>query len=284
MSETRARDVRLRGCRVLVVDTETTGLGDDAQIVEVAAVVMDQGAVVEEVATLVNPGWPIPAAATEIHGITDAMVARAPSFEELAPRLHARIQAADVVVAYNAAYDAGRINAELRACDADWRIDPNTWLDPLVFARWRLPHLRSRRLGALAALLGVEAGMAHRALGDAQTTARVWPEMVGRHLISPFVEDALRHQAIIARKLDAEREQYGTWLYDQGLREGNPNAGMLHVACGEACGVALAEADAGLVRWMLDKARDRGPAGAVHALEAEVARRSTQVKMKWEAE
>ena len=67
----------------LILDTETTGLGDDAEVVELA-VIDCAGAVLLD--TLVRPSGPVPAEAAAIHGITDAMLADAPTWSEI----HAR--------------------------------------------------------------------------------------------------------------------------------------------------------------------------------------------------
>ena len=87
--------------RVAVVDTETTGLGDDARIVEIAVVQMRFGLVVKRWSSLVNPGVPIPPEATAVHGITDAMVAGAPQIEALAPQIAAAFDGAEVIAGYN---------------------------------------------------------------------------------------------------------------------------------------------------------------------------------------
>ena len=87
----------------LYLDTETTGLSAAAgdRIVEVA-IVNDVGKVLLN--TLVNPDRSIPPRATEIHGITDAMVANAPSYDSVWRELH-RIVSGEHLIIYNAAYD-----------------------------------------------------------------------------------------------------------------------------------------------------------------------------------
>jgi DNA polymerase-3 subunit epsilon len=104
--------VELAACQeVVYLDTETTGLGTDAEVVEVA--VVDQaGEVVFE--SLVRPTRPIPAEATAVHGIGDADVAGAPTFAEIAPAL-ARAILGRVLVIYNRDYDVRLLKQTARA-------------------------------------------------------------------------------------------------------------------------------------------------------------------------
>ncbi len=86
---------------VVILDTETTGLGPDAEIVQIAVI---DAAGITLLDTLVRPTRSIPPDATRVHGITDAMVAEAPTFAELAPLLYSLIGGRRVVI-YNASYD-----------------------------------------------------------------------------------------------------------------------------------------------------------------------------------
>ena len=77
----------------LILDTETTGLDDDAEVVELA-VIDCAGTVLLD--TLVRPSGPVPAEAAAIHGITDAMLADAPTWSEIHARfcdLHRHLRA-----------------------------------------------------------------------------------------------------------------------------------------------------------------------------------------------
>lgn len=96
-----ARDLLARTDWV-VLDTETTGLDDDAEAVQISVVAPD-GAIV--FGTLLKPTKPIPAEATRIHGITNEVVATAPVFPDVRDRL-AELLTGVTVVAYNAAFDS----------------------------------------------------------------------------------------------------------------------------------------------------------------------------------
>lgn len=134
----------------VVLDAETTGLGA-AFLVEVSVVAVDGTVLLD---TLVDPGMPIPAAATAIHGITDAMVIGAPRFADVLPEL-TRLMLGRRVVIYNAAFDRGILRTELdrhyrlvepsTAPDREWAEHPSTswWMRWLrtecamhEYARW----------------------------------------------------------------------------------------------------------------------------------------------------
>jgi Exonuclease len=91
-----------------VLDTETTGLGD-AWMVEVAVVDVTGRVLID---TLVNPQVPIPADATAIHGITDEMIAAAPTFSEILPDL-TRVLHGRRTGIYNEEFDCGILRGEL---------------------------------------------------------------------------------------------------------------------------------------------------------------------------
>lgn len=86
----------------VILDTETTGVDGEAEAVQIS-VVSPSGELVLN--TLVRPTRPISTEATAINGITDAMVATAPSFPEIAGELY-RVCHQKMVVAYNAAFDS----------------------------------------------------------------------------------------------------------------------------------------------------------------------------------
>src|SRR5258706_7356923 len=90
-----------------IVDLETTGAHPAwDRVTEIAVVEVQDGEVVSEWSTLVNPGTSIPPAIQALTGITNAMVADAPSFEDLAPDLLERLEG-PVFVAHNARFDYG---------------------------------------------------------------------------------------------------------------------------------------------------------------------------------
>jgi len=162
----------LHGTRLVAVDTETTGF-DPAQghgVVEVACVVLEGGEIGETWSTLVRPGRPIPPDATAIHGITDAMVRESPRPAQVAAELRRRC-GAEPLVFHNAPFDLPFLAALMRQGEQPPLLNPV--VDTLGLARG-LFDPGGNALGALAVRLGLPAETAHRALGDALTTARLF--------------------------------------------------------------------------------------------------------------
>jgi DNA polymerase-3 subunit epsilon len=155
----------------VVVDLESTGGAPEGSgIIEIGAVRVECGRLTETFATLVNPGHPIPPFVSQLTGITDAMVAAAPSLTGVLPRFLA-FASGGVLVAHNAAFDVGQLRAAARML-ADHPLDPPT-LCTLRLARRLMPGLRHRSLDALAAVLGIGCAGRHRALPDARIAAEI---------------------------------------------------------------------------------------------------------------
>lgn len=119
---------------VVVLDTETTGLEDDARIVDIAITDRNGTPILD---TLIDPQCPIPTAATDIHGITDSMVTGAPTFGQILERLTEALDGRRCLI-YNAPFDKGRLRHELsRHHQAAGHPDPRQaaadWMDAHVF-------------------------------------------------------------------------------------------------------------------------------------------------------
>lgn len=164
--------------RLLVLDTETTGF-DPAQghvLVEVARVDIEGGVLGATWSSLVRPGRPIPPDATAVHGITDVMVANAPTAAELGVELMASIVGRPLVF-HNAPFDLPFLNALMAAHGGGPLLNPV--VDTLGLARG-LFGPGGNSLSALARRLNLPAEPAHRALGDALTTARAFLVLADR--------------------------------------------------------------------------------------------------------
>jgi DNA polymerase-3 subunit epsilon len=162
----------LGGLSYAVVDVETTGGSPERghRITEVAVVEVRGGTITQEFQTLVNPGRPIPPRIAQLTGITEAMVAGAPFFEDVAGELLDWLQGR-VFVAHNAPFDWRFVAYQM--ADALGQVPEGPRLCTLQMARRLLPGLRRRNLDALAAHFGLDIPSRHRAHGDALATARV---------------------------------------------------------------------------------------------------------------
>jgi len=155
----------------VVLDLETTGLKPGpAAITEIAVVRIANGRLGEEFHTLVNPGRRVPAAITQLTGITDDMLRDQPRIDAVFPQLHAFLGSA-IIVAHNADFDLSFLNFDARRLLSAPLLNPS--LCTLRLARRLLLGLRSRSLDAVAANLGVSCLDRHRAQGDARITAEI---------------------------------------------------------------------------------------------------------------
>lgn len=156
-----------------VIDTETTGTGfaHGHRLTEVAAVRIRNGKIVDEFSTLLNPGRPIPPFITQLTGINDRMVAKAPAFEKIAPELLDFI-GDSVLVAHNAPFDRAFLDGEFAYAFNRRLLTP--FVCTVQLSRRLVPGLESYRLDSVTEHFGVAIENRHRALGDAEATARVF--------------------------------------------------------------------------------------------------------------
>jgi DNA polymerase-3 subunit epsilon len=161
----------LRSAEFVVVDLETVGgAPGPASIIEIGAVRVADGRLGEGFRTLVDPGRRIPVFVTGLTGITDAMVAGAPS---VAQALEQFLDFAGdrVLVAHNAAFDVRHLDAASRAWLGRSVAAPT--LCTMRLAQRLLRPLPRRSLDAVAARLGITCAGRHRALPDARIAAEI---------------------------------------------------------------------------------------------------------------
>lgn len=168
-----ALGVPLADLSLVVVDVETTGwLADDAELTEIGAVRLSGAQLTGEFCSLVRPASPIPEAITELTGITDDMVRRAP---RAAPALQAFLAFARgcVLVAHNAPFDVGFLTTACAASGLAW--PAMAVLDTAVLARLVLGSrdVPDYRLASLARYFATRTTPCHRALADAKATGEV---------------------------------------------------------------------------------------------------------------
>ena len=156
----------------VIVDLETTGLqpGLDS-IIEIGAVKVIDGKIVDEWNTLVDPGIFLPEITTNITGITTEMVKGQPKFAEIADEYLKFIGDGSIFVAHNVDFDREFVNAHLEKDNLSKMTQP--YMCTFKLAKRVHPNLSKYSLGALSELFDVELPQAHRALHDARATAEL---------------------------------------------------------------------------------------------------------------
>lgn len=160
-------------------DTETTGLHPGSEgLVELAAVRFDLLTGGKEYfQTMINPGMPIPWAATRVHGITDDMVFDAPPIKDALPSFYQFLEGA-IPVAHNAPFDIGFL--ALHSLRSGIEPPETPILDSCMFSRRVCTEMPSHKLQSLVEAFGIAEGTFHRALADAKSCMEVFRKVVGR--------------------------------------------------------------------------------------------------------
>ena len=155
----------------VVFDIETTGFSPvNNRIIEIGAVKVRDGQILERFSTFVNPRVPIPFEIEKLTGIGDVMVMDAPAIEEVLPEFLDFARDC-VLVAHNASFDMSFIteNAAAQGFPTDF-----TYLDTMVMSRVLLPSQNKHTLDALCKTFGVVLENHHRAVDDAEATAHIF--------------------------------------------------------------------------------------------------------------
>ncbi len=154
-----------------IIDIETTGaVYKYGKITEIAIYVHNGTEVTETFSSLINPEMDIPLPITRLTGITNAMVAGAPKFYEIA-RAVAEITAGRTFVAHNVNFDYQFIKEEFSRLGYDFN---RKKLCTVQLSRKLLPGYASYSLGRLCSELGIEINGRHRADGDALATVKLF--------------------------------------------------------------------------------------------------------------
>lgn len=158
----------------VIFDVETTGLSpiDGDRIVEIAAVKVKGSTVTDRFHSLVNPQRSIPPQATEVHNITEDMLATAPLSADVLPQMINFIGGA-CVAGHNVRFDLGFLCYELALVGRKLN-EQTPAVDTLKMARDLLPYLSNHKLSYLARSLGVVVNQTHRAMADVEITAAVF--------------------------------------------------------------------------------------------------------------
>ncbi|MGN0576982.1 MAG: PolC-type DNA polymerase III [Ruminiclostridium sp.] len=166
---------RLIGDELIIFDLETTGLSPaDCRITEIGAVKLRNLEVAEEFGTFVNPEMHIPENITEITGITDEMVADAPSEQEALLKFIEFCGDAPLV-AHNAKFDMSFIRAGCSRSRIPFKADS---IDTLALCRAIIPNKKSYTLDSMAKHFGLGDFNHHRAVDDAKMLALIFQQLI----------------------------------------------------------------------------------------------------------
>ncbi len=162
---------------VVVLDFETTGLspnlGDRA--IEIGAVKLVDGEVVDSFQQLMNPGFRVSSFIENYTGITNNMLRTAPSCDEVMASFSEFITDQNLI-AHNASFDKRFLDAELERVNRGYT---GQFACSLLVARRLIQDAPSHKLGELVRYRNIDNdGVFHRALADAQMTAKLWLQMV----------------------------------------------------------------------------------------------------------
>lgn len=201
----------------IFLDVETTGAtANRDRITEIGLVEVNGGTVIEEWSTLVNPGLRIPPEIEALTGITNAMVAEAPSFESLSTELHRRLEG-KLLVAHNARFDYGFLRNEFARAGLRYL---SRVLCTVKLSRRLYPQERRHNLDSLIERHGLVCDQRHRALADARVlwhfAQRIRQEL-GEETVQAAVTQVVKTPTLPphldAGQLDALPESVGVYIF-----------------------------------------------------------------------
>lgn len=163
--------------RYAVIDFETTGDQPSDDIIQVGLVVIEDGVISRRYASFVRPNKTIPEFIVQLTGITDEMVADAPSLEDVLSDM-LPLLADSALVAHNAGFD----HMFLRyACERSGYLPfDGRVIDTIPFLRILFPSLTSLQLSMVSAAFGMDHDRPHQADSDAEVTALIWLKCLER--------------------------------------------------------------------------------------------------------
>ena len=199
---------------VVVLDFETTGLSPDLgeRPIEVGAVLVEAGRIIDRFQSLMNPGKRINSFIEGYTGISNAMVHKAPPCAEVMAELAQFIQAHNLV-AHNASFDQKFLDAEFGRIDCRRQGD---FACSMLISRRIYPDAPNHQLGTLVGYKRLKSdGIFHRALADAEMAAHLWVALLGdiqhRYQISDIPFPVMRK---LARTPKASADPW-LWQYSR---------------------------------------------------------------------
>lgn len=261
--------IPIKDAVLISFDVESTGVQPlSDRILQLALVYMKsnrQGIeIIKEYQSLINPTIPIPAESTNVHHITNEMVANQYTFAQLSKRLVQHFKGLNsptpafpaenqtfVLCGYNAFnFDLPIVNQEFERCGYMNVIDGSVpLLDPCIFVRYYYRHYKNN-LTEICKYFDIQLLKAHDACEDAKATAELLFKLIDAKIIPAQLQQALDSQKRLKAELDAEYEKYGYWLYK------DRSQGILKIGAGAHQGMPLDIVDVDYLAFMLKKVTD----------------------------
>ena len=214
--------------RPVYYDTETTGIRPEKdRIIELAAFDPVRQTTF---CKLINPGFPIPPEASAIHSITDAMVADAPTFKEVAKEFVAFCGTDAVLIAHNNdALDQPFIEAEFKKEGVD--LPAFKYIDSLKWSRKYRSDLPRHSLQFLREVFGIPPNQAHRALDDVEVLHKIFSSMIDDLSMETVIALLSQQSALVrmpfgkhqGKPLSAVPADYVRWLAASGAFDKTDN-------------------------------------------------------------
>ncbi|TCD53743.1 3'-5' exonuclease [Alloscardovia theropitheci] len=187
----------------VVLDTETTGLDNDAEIVQIGAVYLRNGVVVGEYDQLVKPKVYKPIVA-RISGFSETDLMYQPDIRQVLPGFIASINGL-VIVGHNIGFDINQLNNEARRMGHPL-VNPRAVVDTLELSRYIFPTVRSHTLQATMHMVGIYEEEEHTALSDARYTLECWRRLTAIPRPYTYTTEQMRRAQETAEALKNKHE------------------------------------------------------------------------------
>jgi DNA polymerase-3 subunit epsilon len=238
-------------------DLETTGISPaQDRIVQMGVSYFRNRRCIQQHKQSFNPQIPIPAPASNVHGIYDHMVQSSPTLAEFLPRLHSHFmnQAITppsplIITGYNiVAYDLPLFHAEIQRCLSDFpNLNEIPCLDLIFFVRWFLRHEKKQKLTDICERFSITLDQAHDALADARVCGFLINSFLDSGYLPPSLDEALKFHDLIKEKQEAEYKRYQRWFYN------DRQTGELCLGQGKHLGKPVSSIDSGYFKYLLNK-------------------------------
>lgn len=192
--------------RYWVVDSETTGVDDDARAVEIAGIYCEGNKILDHYQTFVDPGISIPAIASAIHHIVDRDVKGAPSIDDaMVPFFEKEF---DFVVAHNSKFDARFMDFGECPWVCTWKLANKVYPDAPSYSNQVLRYHLGLKDPVIASVQ-----FAHRALYDSEVTTYLFQDILSKAITDNPLEGMVRitNAPIILKKCGFGKHQGKLW-------------------------------------------------------------------------